>query len=416
MGSHEDIHSLSKQHSVQELLTTIESRGAGAIRNKPVPKPRKSIPSIFQDGSTINGVSVSVTSSATSTPPIAPLIGDTSSVVKETTSVVKDTTSVVKDTTSVVKETSSVVKETPKVKPKPSPRPSTEPKPQKTTPTKQPKPKVKPKPITPPKPTIIADAPTNATYCNVSIMPKPSTTDKPTTITGETITTETLSSATVEASSTTTTTTATPTTATPTTINIEYKVEGENQQTSKKKKQQSTKSKSFEAEPYIVVTLQNPDSSPSSPVSTSPQLETEDAEYSEIPSDVTANDEEYLAPVDIGVNNDISKPLSNANKSKTMGATERRAKMKNKSKSVVITGTKMKTNNPNHRASLPEINNPAAIENAQRRRLSEHGMEQIILFCKVYKVTKRFFSRAWSLTAVIKTIYMCYKIIVIFVL
>ena len=359
VGSHEDIHKLSKQHSVQELLTTIESRGAGAIRNKPVPKPRKSIPSIFQEGSSSYGVSVSVTSSTTSAPPIAPVINDTSSVVKET----------------------------PKVKPKPSPRPSTEPKPQKTTPTKQPKPKVLPKPTTPPKPTIIADTTTNVTYCNVSIMTKSSTTDKPTTTISETITTETLSSATVETStSTTTTTTTTPTTttATPTTINIEYKVEGENQQTCKKKKQQSTKSKGFEAEPYIVVTLQNPDSSPSSPVSTSPQPDTEDAEYSEIPNGVTANDEEYLVPVDVGVNNDTSKPLPNANKSKTMGATEKRVRMKNKSKSVVITGTKMKTNNPNHRASLPEINNPAAIENAQRRRDSEHGIKQIFYY-KVYK-------------------------------
>ena len=47
VGSHEDIHALSKQISVQEILTNFEDKNHG-IR-KPIPKPRKSIPSIFQE-------------------------------------------------------------------------------------------------------------------------------------------------------------------------------------------------------------------------------------------------------------------------------------------------------------------------------------------------------------------------------
>ena len=305
--------------------------------SKPVPKPRKSIPSIFQDGSTSNGVAVNDPQPA---------------AVKETPPV-------------VVKETSPVVvKKTPKVKPKPLPRP------QSTEPTQQSTPKVKPKTLPKPatfsKPTIV-DKTTDTIYSNIS------TTAATTT---ESVSTETTPSTTAETSPSATTTT------TPTTINIEYKVLGENQQikstNEKKKKQQSTKTKSFEAEPYIVVTLQNPDSSPCSPVSPSQQPETEDAEYSEIPNveDVTTNDDEYLAPVDVvGADKDTSKQPPNANKSKTMGGMEKRIRMKNngKSKSVFISGTKKKTNNHNYRASLPEINNPIAIENARRRRASEHG-------------------------------------------
>ena len=345
VGSHEDIHNLSKQISVQELLSNIKDRGAGAVQTKPVPKPRKSIPSVFQDCAGSSGGSNEA------------IGGDI------------------------------VVKESPKVKPKPLPRPSEEKLKQQqlsTTPKKTP-PKVPSKPkVTSPKPAVKV------------LLPNGGSATSNNTLETNKLFTTTKDIEKCDVASNTTDTLKDSSSTTSTTINIQYTVSGENNQIkspTRKTKQQNTKSKSFEAEPYTVVTLHNPnlhsDSPCSLPNSPGSLSDSGNGEYSEIPDSVTdienkdVTDDKYLLPVDAGVlatNGDTPKSpqrvsaSTNIKKSKTMGPTENRtSQMKSKSKSVVMAGTKTKGGGHNYRASLPEINNAKGVETARRRRTSEHG-------------------------------------------
>ncbi|XP_066922392.1 FYVE, RhoGEF and PH domain-containing protein 4-like isoform X1 [Clytia hemisphaerica] len=337
VGSHEDIHALAKQISVQEILTNFEDKNHHGIR-KPIPKPRKSIPSIFQELNTNKN-------------------GDTTTVANEQKS----------DDSDNGKTESHKSK-----RPKPPPRPPSEDKPNirpDEKPTIATKPKVLPKPSSKPPSPPVPDTPSLDQNCvkedQASDKREPATDKKEP---------------------------ATDTRESATTINIEYKVSGgvtPNNKDSKKDKtklkQKSTKPKSFdsmpEAVPYEVVNICTPQP-------------TSDDLYTEIPTGSKVYEdpeEEYLSPVDGNSSspeppetppatstNHYATPSNSGttSKSSTLRQLKEKRQKFNKSKyskSMVGGSDKKKpAYDPNRRRTVPDL--PASLADemgARDRRLSE---------------------------------------------
>ena len=432
VGSHEDIRHLSKHFSVKELLSTIEGRGDSvvdissttsssppAVKSKPVAKPRKAIPSVLKEGGQASCSDDEITKNNRSDSSQ----GDADAI-----------------STDVAKETPPKKASKPTLLPRPKSTYSRASSPQTGEGSTQqaatvggvggkqrmttPPPKVLPKPKSP-----LTKKPPKAspktTTKGVSSNTPDSATHTYTNVTGDFPVSSSANAKDTCKNTNSTTTggdlvatlqgpTDDPSSPTPqsTFINIEYKVKP----TASRKKQQGTKSKSFEAEPYIVVTLHNPNNATGPCDLPAPQPDLENEEYSEIPeqevySEVVDDngDDEYLAPVDAGVTPDTansasaaigngSRPHSrDASKTKTMGATEKRVRTKNKSKSVMIHSTKQGdgADQNYNRASLPEIHSQLGVDPGGRRgRTNDHGIYHITqssfknIF--IFKLTKNY--------------------------